>query len=776
MGDKLVVGETDFSKIVPFNVVHPQILIEGFPLSITCVDHLGHKMFIGTEEGSILEYNIEEDPFTITLSQVYKQVITKMSKLLILEKSRSLAILSEGLVSISDYSQPTLNLVLLPRIKGITCIERSLFQNNNRSDTLAVGVKRGVIIYSISPCEAIENELIPLPYTPTSFQFIEETKIITSTRRGIYLVDTAARSHQEIFSVNESSLTSAMAKSHYMAAHVASVPKLNSASNEVIFNPNEDFVYCTKDTQCYKVNMQTKISEALFQWTAQPSHITVDDYYTVALIESIIEIRSLKTGSILQQFAIGQGTIMNVGELIYIASAKNVWRLLPLDFDEQIDELLAQNRFEDAEAFINELDFATVQEKQSNVIKVRGVYAQYLFNVKKQYAEAVSVLEKLNASPVDVLGLYPDIMDNAPEYQSDKEALHILGLYLSKERVKLITYRNELTSQMDQKAKSAINKSPYFDTSIEDALSDCKCLLEFVETALLQVYLTTNSPLLGSLLRVENSCNYERTVALLIRFKKNNELIDFYKAKGQHQKALTFMKMVSENNDYEHMVSYLQHLDLNKHVDTVLEFAKYPLETNPAQGIKIFTENYQQITSENKMKIFEFLDKLSSELGIQYLENLVNNNFDNDVNINTKLLLKYLQICMEQPKNQTARQNFENFIYYNNYYRETDILDALPKQKFLIEQTHLLSRLHRYEEALEIFIYDIQDFKMAEDFCIRHYKHNSSLSNTLFTYLYRLYIQSENKNDQETIKFLNNHGYKLDAGKVFQTNSDNNLT
>ncbi|KAJ3257009.1 Vam6/Vps39-like protein [Boothiomyces macroporosus] len=705
MGDKLLwllLAIIQLLKItVPFNVVHPQILIEGFPLSITCVDHLGHKMFIGTEEGSILEYNIEEDPFTITLSQVYKQVITKMSKLLILEKSRSLAILSEGLVSISDYSQPTLNLVLLPRIKGITCIERSLFQNNNRSDTLAVGVKRGVIIYSISPCEAIENELIPLPYTPTSFQFIEETKIIASTRRGIYLVDTAARSHQEVFSVNESSLTSAMAKSHYMAAHVASVPKLNSASNEVIFNPNEDFVYCTKDTQCYKVNMQTKKSEALFQWTAQPSHITVDDYYTVALIESIIEIRSLKTGSILQQFAIGQGTIMNVGELIYIASAKNVWRLLPLDFDEQIDELLAQNRFEDAEAFINELDFATVQEKQSNVIKVRGVYAQYLFNVKKQYAEAVSVLEKLNASPVDVLGLYPDIMDNAPDYRSDKEALHILGLYLSKERVKLITYRNELTIQMDQKAKSAINKSPYFDTSIEDALSDCKCLLEFVETALLQVYLTTNSPLLGSLLRVENSCNYERTVALLIRFK---------------------------------------------------------------------------ITSENKMKIFEFLDKLSSELGIQYLENLVNNHFDNDVNINTKLLLKYLQICMQQPKNQTARQNFENFIYYNNYYRETDILDALPKQKFLIEQTHLLSRLHRYEEALEIFIYDIQDFKMAEDFCIRHYKHNSSLSNTLFTYLYRLYIQSENKNDQETIKFLNSHGYKLDAGKVFQTNSDNNLT
>ncbi|KAJ3273203.1 Vacuolar morphogenesis protein 6 [Terramyces sp. JEL0728] len=320
-------------------------------------------MFIGTEEGSILEYNIDEDPFTITLSQVYKQVISKMTKILILEKSRSLAILSEGLVSICDYSQPTLNLVLLPRIKGVTCVERSLFQNSNRSDTLAVGVKRGLIIYSISPCEAIENELIALPYTPTSFQFIEETKVIAATRRGIYLVDTAERKHHELFSVNEAAFSNPISKSHYMAAHVPSTPKFDPITNEISVDPNENYVYCTKDLNCYKVNMQTKKAVLLFQWTALPSHITVDDYYTIALIDSIIEIRSLKTGSILQQFAIGQGTIMNIGELIYIASSKNVWRLLPLDFDEQIDELLANNRFEDAEAFINELDFASAQEK-----------------------------------------------------------------------------------------------------------------------------------------------------------------------------------------------------------------------------------------------------------------------------------------------------------------------------------------------------------------------------------------------------------------------------
>ncbi|KAJ3273202.1 Vam6/Vps39-like protein [Terramyces sp. JEL0728] len=373
--------------------------------------------------------------------------------------------------------------------------------------------------------------------------------------------------------------------------------------------------------------------------------------------------------------------------------------------------------------------------------------SEYLFNVQKKYSEAISVLEKLNASPVDVVGLYPDIMDNVQDFQSEKEALQELGLYLSKERVKLITYRNELAAQMNQKAKNSIHKNPYFDSTIEDSLSDCKFLLEFAETALLQVYLTTNSSLLGSLLRVENSCNYERTVALLIRFKKNNELIDFYKAKGQHQKALTFMKMyrwanirVTENDDYVKMISYLQQLDLNKHVDT--------------------------------LKIFEFLDSISPEYGLEYLENLVNSHFDDDVNINTKLLLKYMRMCIESPKDQLARDKFETFIHQNTHYNESEVLDSLPKKQFLIERTHILSRLDRFEEALEIFIYDIQDFKLAEEYCIRHYKHHRSLSKTLFTYLYRLYIQSENKNDQETLKYLNNHGYRLDACKVIFSKQD----
>lgn len=45
-----------------FSVVFPQVLISNFPMGITCLDQIENKFFVGTQDGSILEYEIEEQP------------------------------------------------------------------------------------------------------------------------------------------------------------------------------------------------------------------------------------------------------------------------------------------------------------------------------------------------------------------------------------------------------------------------------------------------------------------------------------------------------------------------------------------------------------------------------------------------------------------------------------------------------------------------------------------------------------------------------------------
>lgn len=83
-----------------FNVVISQTLVEDLPLTITCLDKLKNKLFLGIDDGTILEYEIEEQPsFRIRLIQVHKQAFkySPIKMMAILPVSRSLAVIAAGM-------------------------------------------------------------------------------------------------------------------------------------------------------------------------------------------------------------------------------------------------------------------------------------------------------------------------------------------------------------------------------------------------------------------------------------------------------------------------------------------------------------------------------------------------------------------------------------------------------------------------------------------------------------------------------------------------------
>ncbi|KAI8903006.1 vacuolar sorting protein 39 domain 1-domain-containing protein [Globomyces pollinis-pini] len=800
-----------------FNVIEPQPLIEGFPLKITCLDHIQLKTFIVTEDGSIFDYTIEEEPFTITLSQVHKQVSKLISKFLILPKSRSLVfLLKDGGVSVCDYSADILSPIPLTGVKAASVISRSPFTSQNNTELLAVGVKRGISLFNLTISEVRESDRIPLPGTPTDILFIEEFKIIAATKLGVYLVDLVVKSAKLLYAVIEPNLLKRINKPSYFISYLQRNTIRIDKDSQII--KNDTFVYCTRETTFTQINVTTGSTRNIFMWSTPPTDIVIGEYYVIGLVDHLIEIRSLKTGVLLQKFVLESSSILNKGDLVYIGSFSNVWRLLPLDFDDQIDELMSANRFEDAEAFIHELEFASEEDKQSNIIKVKGIYAQHLFNVKHQYGSAIKVLESLNASPLDVLELYPEIMfEGGSENQSEllqtvspitgdsnlstsptssvipnpstengtdpveikerldgnhsnnvqpskEKALAELSSYLSKERVKLTRYIRDLEATVVDSIGTP-NRSSY-EENVKNSLADCRNLKEVVETALLQVYLTTGSTLLGSLLRVENSCNYERTVELLMRFNKYEELIDFYRTKGHHQKALTFIRLKCLENKYEKIVEYIQRLDFNENVTTILEFAKYTLEENSQLGLKIFTENPYEVSLENRRRIAKFLTGISEIFGLQYLEFLVITGNETDVEINTQLCLRYLDMAKTNRKSDLHVQKFSEFINKSNYYDAETVLPCMPINDFLMEKTHVLSLLKRHEDSLIIFLEQLHDFNLAEQYCMKHYRQNDSLSNSLYTTLFRLYKDSNVMDNERMVRFLNDFAFRIDDGRL----------
>lgn len=82
-----------------FNVLVPQNLVQKFPFSISCLDQFQKKLFMGLDDGSLLDYEIVEEPFTISLLQIHKKaIVSGLRQLVTLPISRSLALLSKGIV------------------------------------------------------------------------------------------------------------------------------------------------------------------------------------------------------------------------------------------------------------------------------------------------------------------------------------------------------------------------------------------------------------------------------------------------------------------------------------------------------------------------------------------------------------------------------------------------------------------------------------------------------------------------------------------------------
>lgn len=82
-----------------FNVLVPQNLVQNFPFSISCLDQLQKKLFVGLDDGSVLDYEIVEEPFTISLLHISKKaIVSGLRQLVILPISRSLALLSKGIL------------------------------------------------------------------------------------------------------------------------------------------------------------------------------------------------------------------------------------------------------------------------------------------------------------------------------------------------------------------------------------------------------------------------------------------------------------------------------------------------------------------------------------------------------------------------------------------------------------------------------------------------------------------------------------------------------
>ncbi|KAJ3240486.1 Vam6/Vps39-like protein [Chytriomyces hyalinus] len=765
------------------DVVVVQCLIEALPMAISTSVSYDGRLLIATTSQSLLKYALSDSPsFDIRLADSRKDFAKKNVESMAVASGFLLAV--DGGV-VASFSLDTLTLrEYIPATKGASLLAVCPAESRDSSENslVAIVVKKRILIYAISLDGSMRSvKELATPERAHVLVWLDANTIACAhPKRGYFTVTVDSNSTTDLFKFNNSLFSAATGASAKIG--IAILPK-----GQLLLTRNNSGVFVNSDG--------TPLIERDLEWSGPPDSITYSSPYVMALIAGAVEVRSLTTGGVVQRIDFPGALSMSVGgeSLIHIASSNCIWRLLPVSFEDQIEHLIASNQFNEAQRLIEELEFSSEDEKISNIIRVRGLYAHHMFTVERKYEEAISLLSELRASPIDIVNLFPQFSLLGPSSDppvTDKTALATLKDYLLSQRQILSKLRrlhqrpntlpwNQIpppsTSPLTGTTAATIAAvSSLFsgsDHGVPDSIpipenmianaDDALFLSSVVDTTLLKVYLLVNEGLVGSLVRVENFCDIQEAENALKQSRKYRELIDFYYGKGLHRKAL-------ENLDEpDSIIQYLHRLNIVAHVDLFLEFSEPIFNRNVEEGLNIFTERYEDVPLKTHLRIIDFFERKSAQLETRYLEYLIGNLDSDRPEFHDRIVLLYLQRLVEQLTRSDppvdATGNFEMlfvdseveassseflllrkklvlFLENSKFYRPERLISLFPDDVLLEEKVVVLGRLKMHRESLFICIEKLANFNLAKRYCEMHYDPKDPTSAHIFVDLLSLLL------------------------------------
>ncbi|KAG0343692.1 Vam6/Vps39-like protein [Podila humilis] len=799
-------------------------VIEKLPHNIVSIFAQGDKLYVGTFYGTLLVYSVrdplgQDEAISVTLMETLKTFSKKpIEQLDVIKEVGVLVSLSDGLVSLHDLDSFALR-TQLKATRGANLF--SVFSRIEIQDgfipqvitRLAVAVRRKMIVFTWQDSEFMETKEFSIPEKVKTVEWIGTQKLCMGFDNEYALMDCKTGDLTPLFSPTSPSLQGALG-----ATFENTLSTLNNLSSmatgglmgfgskpgkPLITRLPNDEILLGKENSSISVGVDgmPKRKHGI-EWSGTPVELGYSYPYAVAILPRQIEIRNIETRALVQSADMPQARLLTQGKLLYIASSTEVWRLIPNSFPQQLDELVQKEEYEEAISLINQIEPVLLDESVDTLGRIKKMYAHHLFRTHR-YEEALSMFLDLNVRAVEVIALYPAVISShlpplsteinetvsspksadleAAEAKAKNTQPSIMTTQQLEEAVGcLIRFLADKRQKIQKALQEIQNNNDSFSYSHQDhdgEVEEKLRILEIVDTALLKSYMMTNERLVGSLLRVNNHCNLEETESLLMKHKKYRELVDFYKGKGQHRKALELLKTVhtmpGEMSGVRPTVSYLQRLGID-HFNLIQEFGTWILEQDPDVAIKIYTDDEPEIDTLPRVKIIAYLERLSLDLCVVYLEHIIHELGDQTSEFHNTLVVSYLaqiqrdSAAVRDETVQATRTKLLQFLDESTFYKAERILSRLPVDSCYEERAILLSRIGQHDQALNIYVHKLRNFQAAEEYCIKNYD-STDQSKNVYLLLLKVYLKPPNREKpmlQPALDILTRHGSHIDAASV----------
>ncbi|PPQ95740.1 hypothetical protein CVT26_015866, partial [Gymnopilus dilepis] len=318
---------------------------------------------------------------------------------------------------------------------------------------------------------------------------------------------------------------------------------------------------------------------------------------------------------------------------------------------------------------------------------------------------------------------------------------------------------------------------------------------QIVDTALYKSYLIIRPVLLGSLCRIANWCEVSEVEEDLRARKKFAELRDLYNGKKMHSKALELLKELSEDetdmeDKLEPSIHYLQKLG-PEYIDLVFRYSRWIFDLDPEMAFQIFTSEDVNLP---RKPVADYLETIDPTLCAKYLEYLIAERNEDSTAFHDRLAELYLSMVETARKRNDESEKLRSFCrkLHSSQFAETrkEVYDKLLKfigtdDRFSVDRLYgfvattdlhearaiLLGRLGRHDQALETYVYRLQDFLKAEEHCKRVYQAGTATANVFLTLL-RIYLRPTVQTPadllQPALDLISRHGPRLDAVETLQ--------
>nr|XP_002129290.2 vam6/Vps39-like protein [Ciona intestinalis] len=748
------------------------------------------KLLVGTKPGHLLVYNVRGKPggspsHIETLLERTNRSFSKkpIQQLYVSPEFKIIISLSDGLVSVHDIHTYQL-ITSMQRAKGASMFAADLEEKVSlRGDAayalrLSVAVKRKLQIYFWKNHDFIQlHNDITLPEPPKSMAWCKDS-ICFGFKRDFYFVKLDGNSLlQELFPTGKS-----------MEPVIGKI-----GSDQLILLKDETSVFINSEGEVVNKNS--------FVWSDVPLAVESEEPYVLGILPKYVEIRTLHPKRLIQSIELQKPRMVTSWrQWTFIASTTHIWSLSKVPVETQIEQLLPNKEFELA------LQLAKSCTEGHNENRIRHIQKLLAFDqfCRFQFNEALKTFATLNIDTSQIIGLFPNLLPSG--YQKNLkypgEVPAMKPDVLDNGLLVLIEY---LTQKRNETVSIVTQQLPVVYPMVEgnSTISSKRQLLQIIDTTLLKCYLKTNDALVAPLLRLpDNNCHVEEAERVLKQWNKQRELIELYRKKGLHRKALNLLlqesQKVKKPENQENMIEYLQHLG-QKHLDLIFHFSPGILKQNPIEGLKIFTADLAEVESLPRKKVLDFLYGVSKKLVLAYLEHVVYECNDETPEFHNRLATSYkdcvLELMEEYFKSnneveqlsldkgpvelQETRNKLLSFLEISSHYEAGRILHEFPNNKLTEERAILLGRLGRYEQALALYAHTLKDPLKAEEYCHKVYDQDPTANKDIFIHLLKMYLQPKSTTDKQfqftptmnlhaALRVMYEHSNKMEPAKALE--------